>query len=107
MRTFGKDTPEFFEFKIAGKKKTYRIPTQASISYDFTNRIMEIAAMEDQNQANAAAIRLQFDILKKYIGDEAADFPTDTVAEIFTAWANFTTETTGLDQGELQGSPAS
>ena len=107
MRTFGKDTPEFFEFKIAGKKKTYRIPTQASMSYAFTSRMMEIATMDDPTQANAAAIRLQYDILEKYIGAEAAEFSTEAVSELFTAWARYSDETTGLEQGESQGSSES
>ena len=107
MRTFGKDTPEFFEFKIAGNKKTYRIPTLASIGYGFNDRLAQISAIEDPSKQGAAASKLQTDILLKYIGEEALEFPTEAVAELFTAWFEDTEETTGLTEGELQGSSES
>lgn len=107
MRTFGKDTPEFFEFKIAGSKKTYRIPTQASIGYGFTDRMVDVAAMEDEDKKNAAAVRLQLDILTTYIGPEAAEFPAEAVGELFVAWLGYSEETTGLEPGESQGSSES
>lgn len=104
MRTYGKDTPEFFEFKISGKKKTYRIPTQASISYDLTYRMAKLAEIEDTAEANAEAMAIQMDILTKYIGEEARDFPTEAVGALFLDWATYSEETSGVSAGELQGS---
>ena len=104
MRTFGKDTPEFFEFKIAGRKKTYRIPTLASIGYNFNKLLAQIGTIDDPMKQSAAAAELQADILLEYIGEEAMTFPTEAVADLFTAWFNDTEETTGVSQGELQGS---
>lgn len=104
MRTFGKDTPEFFEFKIAGKKKTYRIPTQGSLPYPLTKRLAEIGTISDPSKLNAEATAYQYEILDRYIGEDAQDFSTEAVSELFTEWLAYSTETSGVDEGEFSGS---
>ena len=100
MRTFGKDTPEFFEFKIAGKKKTYKIPTQGSLPYPLTKRLADIWTMDDPAKVNAAAIAFQYEILDRYIGEDAQEFSADAVSELFVEWFAYSEETSGVDEGE-------
>ena len=107
MRTFGKDTPEFFEFKIAGKKKTYKIPTQGSLPYLLTKRLAEIGAISDPAKLNAAATAYQYEILDRYIGEDAQEFSTEAVSELFSEWLAYSTETSGVDEGEFSGSSES
>ena len=104
MRTFGKDTPDFFIFKIAGRKKTYKLPTLASLPYEYNIKLARIGSLSDQGEANAAALEFQMEILERYIGEDAKDFPTDAVSDLFTEWFAYSAETTGVDEGEYSGS---
>lgn len=86
MRTFGKDSPEFMEFKVEGDKKTYRLPLAGSIKAEFNVRLFE-AGRADEADREYLTQRLILDMFRFYLGDEFADaVDADTMLAIWNAW---------------------
>ena len=73
MRTFGNDSPEFFEFKVEGFEGVQRIPLMASLPVTLSARFADIYEMNDEKARNNAAYRLQVDILVRYLPAEVVD----------------------------------
>ena len=98
MRKFGNDAPEFMSFTLGTSKKVYKMPLAASMPMSVALRFAEIAALDEEAQG-AESLRLQLDLLRRYIGDEADELTSAQVAEIFTAWAE-ESEAQGATPGE-------
>ena len=97
MRKFGNDAPEFMSFTLGNSKKVHKMPLAASMPMSVAVRFAEIAALDDDAQG-AESARLQLDLLRRYIGEEADELTSAQVAEIFNAWAEESN-----DQGATPG----
>jgi len=86
VRKFGNDSPEFMEFTIGKSKKVYRMPLAASMPMSVAVKFAEIATLDDDAQG-AESAKLQLNLLRRYVGDEADELTSAQVAEIFNAWA--------------------
>lgn len=86
MRKFGESTPEVMEFAVGGSEKTYKMPLAASMPFETSLRFAEVAAMPDGEAKNLASARLQMEMLRDAMGDDAARVTPAQVAEIFEAW---------------------
>lgn len=95
MRKFGTDKPEFMAFTMGEAKKVYKIPLSASM---LAEELVEL--QEAYNEGDAAVLRYQLKLLKKYMGDSAADkLTTGDMKKIFDAWAEESTKQ-GAEPGE-------
>lgn len=97
MRKFGNDAPEFMSFTLGSSKKVHKLPLAASMPMSVAVRFAEIAAMDGDAQG-AESAKLQLELLRRYVGDEADDLTSAQVAEIFEAWAEESN-----DQGATPG----
>ena len=86
MRKFGTDSPEFMEFTIGKSKKIHNLPLAASMPMSVAVRFAEIAALDEDAQG-AESAKLQLELLRRYVGEEAEQLTSGQVAEIFNAWA--------------------
>lgn len=99
MRTFGKDTPEFFIFTIDGEEAVYKLPLISSLPFDKAIKFAEIAAIQDDAVSNLEAMRLQHALIREYMGERADELSTSKLVEIFEAWMGATAEA-GATAGE-------
>ena len=74
------------EFTLGKSKKVYKLPLAASMPMGTLKRMTAIASIEGEEQQGAAALELEFDILREYIGEAADKLTGKEVNEIFTAW---------------------
>jgi len=81
MRTFGKDSPEFMAFQIAGSDDVYKMPLASSLPMSELLELSEAAA-----KGGAHILRYQLDLLRKHIGPKADELTAQDVADIFAAW---------------------
>lgn len=87
MRTFGKDSPKFMEFKMDGDDTVYRLPLAASMRPDFNLRLFEAGRAEDAGEREYMAQRLMIDIFECYLGaDFVASVTTGQMLEIWWGW---------------------
>lgn len=99
MRQFGTDAPDFLSFTLGKSKKVYKLPLGTSLPFDYAVRFAEIAAIDDAEEQGLESIKLQKEILDRYIGEDAKDLTTAQVTEIFEAWAEEGNKS-GVSQGE-------
>jgi len=100
MRSFGKDTPEFFTFTIGDDEKIYKIPLATSVPHTTTLKFAEVAAIADPATNQYESLKLQHEFLRKYMGEVVDTLTTKQENEIFEAWSAATKEETGVTQGE-------
>ena len=81
MRTFGTDAPQFMSFKLGDGDTVYNLPLAASLPMTALLEMGEAAVKGD-----AAALRCQFDLLRRYMGEAADELTAGQVREIFAAW---------------------
>lgn len=80
MRTFGeKSRIQYFEFKLEGDDKIFRIPLAAHMPFNMLN---EMRAAADTDESFPA----QVNMLRKYMGDAVDDLSAGVLSEILTAW---------------------
>lgn len=79
MRTFGKELTEFFELKLEGDDKTYRIPLAAAMPFGVLNKIQKASKTED-------SLATQVEMLRKYMGDVVDELPVGVISGILQAW---------------------
>ena len=99
MRTFGKDTPEFFVFQIEGDGTTYKLPLISSLPFEKALEFAEIATIQDEAVSNFEAMKLQHRLVREYMGEAADSLSTAKLVEIFEAWMAATADT-GATAGE-------
>ncbi|MBQ9021559.1 MAG: hypothetical protein IJ113_06055 [Eggerthellaceae bacterium] len=87
MRNFGNDAPQFMSFTLGKDKTVYKLPLAASLPLSESIKFSDLAAMPDGEEKNAAAVKFQYDLVVKYLGEEVADLITvSQLGEIFGAW---------------------
>lgn len=79
MRTFGGKKPNYFEFKLEGKEKIYRIPLAADMPFSILNDMNDAKGTDERFPA-------QIRMLRKYMGDDVDDLSAGTLSEILQAW---------------------
>jgi len=94
MRKFGTDKPDLMKFQLGDSDKVYTIPLAASMP---ANVLIEMGEVEDNS---TEAFKLQFRLLKRYIGDAADDLTAGDVRDIFEAWREASEEEQGAEAGE-------
>lgn len=94
MRKFGIDKPELMAFTIGESEKVHKIPLSASMPAE---ELLEL--QEAYNEGDAAALRYQLKLLRKYMGDAADKLTAGDMKEIFDAWAEESTQQ-GAEPGE-------
>lgn len=99
MRTFGKDTPEFFTFTIDGEETVYKLPLVSSLPFEKALKFAEIAAIQDDAVSNFEAMKLQHSLIREYMGERADELSTSKLVEIFDAWMGATADS-GATAGE-------
>ena len=100
MRTFGTDSPELFSFRLEGIDETFAIPLISSLPITMSARFADIAVMEDGDAKNMASLRLELDILRRYLPEDAVESMTaSTVGDLFAAWSE-ASGVEGADSGE-------
>ena len=98
MRNFSSDSPQFMAFTIGDSKEEYRLPLAASLPLNESIRFADISAIADEDARNAAALRFQYDLVVKYLGEGVADvITTAQMGEIFAAW---------VEESQAQGASA-
>ena len=101
MRTFGKDAPEFLEFRLGDAKKVHKIPLMTSLPLDLGHRYAEIASESDEGARDKMAIDLQIEILNRYVGEDVAkSLSVRDMREIFEAWSEESEKAAGATVGE-------
>lgn len=100
MRKFGKDTPEFLTFTVGDGEKVYKLPLAASMPFETALRFAEIAAISDSDLSNLEAMKLQLDMLREHMGEDANKLTAGQVSEIFNAWTEASNGETGASTGE-------
>ncbi len=88
MRRFRTDKPEFFAFQIEDSEKVYKIPLAAHIPYPVLKLIDN-------------GFEGQYELLRKYMGDDIDDIPTGMVSDIIKAW-NDASKEQGASPGESE-----
>lgn len=79
MRTIGKRKIEYFDFKLEGEEKIYRIPLAANMPYS------TLKAMNDAEEDNRFDI--QIDMLREYMGDVVDELTAGELSDILKAWS--------------------
>lgn len=82
MRTFSKSPVEYFEFRIEGADKIYKIPLAGSL----TNR--ELITFKNTNGDYEA----QVEWLRTYLGDAVDELTPSQTGEVIRAWSEATKE---------------
>lgn len=101
MRTFGKDAPEFLEFRLGDSKKVHKIPLMTSLPLDLARRYAEIASESDEGAQEKLAIDLQIEILDRYVGEDVTKtLSVRDMRDIFQAWSEASQEAAGASVGE-------
>lgn len=93
MRTFGKGKIEYFEFKLEGDKKVYKIPLAAHMPFVLLDEMHNARNTEDSFPA-------QIRMLRRYMGDVVDELPAGTLSEIMQAWGDACLEDSGASVGE-------
>ena len=78
MRTFG-EVKQYFEFRLEGDDKVYKIPLAASMP------AVTILRMRDADK-NGEGFDAQLAMLKRYMGDVVDDLSVDVANAILEAW---------------------
>lgn len=99
MRKFATDAPDIMAFTLGDDETVYKMPLPASMPFKFTIALADVAAMDDGDAKNAAALKAEHAILREYIGDAADMLTARQVGEIFGAW-NAEAERRGENAGE-------
>lgn len=87
MRTFGKDSPRFMEFKMEGGDEVYRLPLAASMKPAYNLRLFEAGRAEGEGEREYMAQRLMVDMFTDYLGSEFVESVTASqMLEIWLAW---------------------
>ena len=94
MRAFGTDAPEFMSFTLGDEETVYKLPLAASLPMSVLLEMGEAASKGD-----SAAMRCQFDVLRRYMGERADELTAGQVREIFTAWTEESSKQ-GANPGE-------
>lgn len=89
MRTFGKDTPEIFAFKIEGSKKTYKIPYASSL----TNKALI------EFEETKGSFKKQVEWLTQFMGDDVYELTPQETGDILRAWSEESSKQ-GVSPGE-------
>lgn len=100
MRKFGTDKPELLEFQLGDSDKVHSIPLAGSMPADDLIRMSEV---EDND---TEAFKLEYELLRKYIGDAADNLTAGDVLAIFRAWRE-ESDKQGAEPGESSASSAS
>ena len=93
MRKFGTDAPEFMAFTLGDGETVYKLPLAASLPMPTLIEMDDAAAKGD-----AEALRFQFELLRRYIGDAADGLTGGDVRAIYQAWNE-----ESLNQGATPG----
>ena len=96
MRTFGKDSPRFMEFKREGDKKTYRLPLAASLKPAYNLRLLKAESIGDAGERELVAQQLIVDIFTEYLGAEFVE--TTTVSQMLEIWKAWLEESRDANQ---------
>ena len=88
MRNFRTDEPEFFVFTIEDSGTVYKIPLAASMPVPVLKLIDE-------------GFMGQYEMLRKYMGDDIDNIPAGVVGEIVKAW-NEESKNQGASPGESE-----
>lgn len=91
MRTFSKSKIEYFEFQLEGDNAVYKIPLASSMPFSL---IEKMSGVEGDD-----SIKLQMEILRKYMGDAADELTIGMMADIISAWSEASTAA-GASLGE-------
>ena len=91
MRTFG-ETKKYFEFKLEGNDKLYRIPLAASMP-------ARLLIMMQEADKHGEGFNGQMAMLKRYMGDDADELSAEVATNILQAWAK-ESENNGATVGE-------
>lgn len=94
MRKFGQEAKEFFEFQIEGSDVIYKIPLAPHMPASI---LLSMKAGDDRGEG----FEVQFEMLRKYMGDGANDLTASMATQILQAWAEASKET-GATVGESQ-----
>ena len=95
MRKFGTDKPELMSFKLGDSEKVYTIPLAASMPAVILQEMQKVSS-----KGEGEVFDFQLDLIRKYIGDKAADTLTaGDVRDIMNAWAEESTQQ-GAEVGE-------
>ena len=81
MRTFSNDAPEFMAFRLEDGGEVYELPLAASLPMTVLVEMGEAAANGD-----AAALKCQLGLLRRYMGDAVDEVTAGQVRDIFAAW---------------------
>lgn len=95
MLTLGTDTTTF-DFKFDNSEKVYSLPLMTSLPLVKLRNLTAIAAMPDGADKELAAVDMQLDLLREYMGDDAETLTATQVQAIFAAWQ----EAGGAELGE-------
>lgn len=86
MRTFGKDSPKFMEFKLEGSERVHRLPLSASLRPDFNLRLYEALKAPEEDQEYLTQ-RFIVDMLGFYLGADFVEaIDSATMIAIWNAW---------------------
>lgn len=81
MRNFGTDAPEFMAFTLGDSDEVYKLPLAASMPMTMLLEMQEAASKGD-----AEALKYQFDLLHRYLGERADTLTVGEVRDIYAAW---------------------
>ena len=91
-RTFGTDSPRFFEFELEGTDGLHRIPLASSMPYRFVHEVRKSRGDMD------------YAVISEYCPELLdTDISAGTVREIMDAWGDASRED-GADAGESRAS---
>lgn len=88
MRNFSIDAPKFFCFSIGDSEKVYKVPLAASMP------IPVLKLLDD-------GVMGQYELLKKYLGDDLDEIPAEVFNQIMKAWEDASKEQ-GATPGESE-----
>ncbi|MBQ9020594.1 MAG: hypothetical protein IJ113_01065 [Eggerthellaceae bacterium] len=99
MRTISIKPKEYMEFKLGEGETVYRLPLAHCLPLATTARFSEVNAIKDVDEKAAAALRIEYDMMREYMPDIADTLTAEQVGEIFAAWNDESTAA-GANLGE-------
>ena len=99
MRSISTKPIECMAFRIGDGETVSRLPLAHCRPLATTARFSEVNAIKDVDEKSAAALRIEYDMMREYMPDIADTLTAEQVGEIFAAW-NEESLAAGVNLGE-------